>query len=104
MERGQVIGIFDASANRIWGSAEEIRSRSCELIAMGESSVISKSPLDPVVMEDGKGYACPAKSSSVYEGDRDKAFGETDDSSNQLVTSETGPWYRGRYASNIGAG
>ena len=66
------------------------------MVATNESSVIPKLPLDPIVMEDGQRDGCLANPSRAYESDGGKVFRETDDSSNQLVTSETDPWRRGR--------
>ena len=75
---------------------EEVGTRSGELVATDESTVISKPRLDAIVMEDGQGDGCLANPSSTYESDRTKVFRKADDFSNQFIASETGPWSRGR--------
>lgn len=42
-------------------------------------------------MEDRQRNGCLANSASAYESDWGKVFRETNNSSNQLVTSKTGP-------------
>ena len=71
-------------------------TRGRELVATDESAVVAKPVPDAIVMEDGQCDGCLANPSNTNESDRCQVFCETDDLPDQLVTSETCPWRRGR--------
>ena len=59
-----------------------------ELVATDESTVVTDSLFDAIVMEDGKSDGCLADSADPNESGGCEVF---DDLLNQLVMSETGP-------------
>ena len=62
--------------------------RGRELIAANESTVMAKSLLDPVVVEDSQGDGGLSDSASTDEGDWDEVLCEIDYLFDQLVASE----------------
>jgi len=66
--------------------------RGREFVTPDESTVVTKSLLDPVVVEDGQGDRGLPDSARTNEGDWSKPLGEIDYLLDQLVTSEEGPW------------
>ena len=72
-----------------------MRERGGEPVATDEPTVIAKTLLDAIVVEDNQGDARLANSASTDESDRSKVFCQTDDLLDQLTTSEMGPrWLR----------
>ena len=72
-----------------------MRERGGEPVATDEPTVIAKTLLDAIVVEDNQGDARLANSASTDESDRSEDFCQTDDLLDQLTTSETGPrWLR----------
>ena len=72
-----------------------MRERGGEPVATDEPTVIAKTLLDAIVVEDNKGDARLANSASTDESDRSEDFCQTDDLLDQLTTSEMGPrWLR----------
>ena len=69
---------------------------SWKLIATNESTVLAKSLLDPIVVEDGEGDGRFPDTPRTNESDWFQVFGESDDLLNQLVTSEAAPRGGGR--------
>ena len=67
-----------------------------ELVATDEPAVISELFLDAIVVENGQGDGCFPDPPWTEESDRCEGFSETNDLLNQLVASETGPWWWGR--------
>jgi len=72
--------------------AEEVSGRGRELIAANKSTVMAKSLLDPVVVENGQRDRGLADSASTNQGDRNKVLGEIDCLLDQLVASEERSW------------
>ena len=70
-----------------------------ELIAADESTVVSETLLDTIVMEDGESDGSFSNSPWTDEGNWSEVFSEIDDLLDQLATSETGPWRRRRQLS-----
>jgi hypothetical protein len=50
---GQILRVFDVCADDLGQSTEKMGSRSRELVAADEPPVVTKSLLDPIVVEDG---------------------------------------------------
>jgi hypothetical protein len=73
-----------------------MRTRSWELVATDESTVIAKPGLDAIVVKDGESDGCFPDPPCANEGDGFEVFGETNELLDQLVASETGPGWRGR--------
>ena len=72
-----------------------MRERGGEPVATDEPTVIAKTLLDAIVVEDNQGDARLANSASTDESDRSEDFCQTDDLLDQLTTSEMGPrWLR----------
>ena len=72
-----------------------MRERGGEPVATDEPTVIAKTLLDAIVVEDNKGDARLANSASTDESDRSEVFCQTDDLLDQLTTSEMGSrWLR----------
>ena len=71
-------------------------TRSRELIATDEPAVLAEPLLDAVVVEYSQSDGCLPDPPGTYESDGYEGFGETNDLLDQLVASETGPWWRGR--------
>ena len=78
-------------------------ARRGELVAADEPAVISKSLLDPIVMEDSQSDGSFADPPWTDESEWSEVFSKADDLLDQLVTSETGPRWRGREFSGRGA-
>ena len=75
-------------------------ARGGELVATDETTLVSKSLLDVIVMEDSQGNGRFPDPPRTDESDWNEVFCETDDLPDQLVTSETGPrGLRGRLPS-----
>ena len=62
------------------------------MVAADEPTVIAKSLLDPVVVENGQGDGRLSDSASADESDWGEVLGETDDLVDQLAASEERPW------------
>ena len=73
-----------------------MRARGGELVATDEPTVIAKSLLDPIVMENGQSGGCLANSTGTDESDWSEAFRETNNLLDQLVAPKGGPRWRGR--------
>ena len=71
-------------------------TRSWELVATDESTVVAEPFLDAIVVEDRKGSGRFANTRCTDESDRFEVFGETDHHFNEFVASETSPgsWRR----------
>ena len=67
-----------------------------ELVATDEPAVVSELFLDVIVVENSQGDGCFPNPPCAKEGDRCEGFSETNDLLDQLVTSKTGSWWRGR--------
>ena len=67
-----------------------------ELVTSDEPTVVSKSFLDAIVVEDGESDGCFPDPPCADESDWSEMFCEADDVLNQLLASETGPRRRGR--------
>jgi len=66
-------------------------ARGREFFAMNESTIVTKPPLDPIVVENCQGDGCLANPASADEGDRSKILDEFDYLLDQLAASEEGP-------------
>lgn len=70
--------------------------RSRELIATNEPPVITKLLLDATVVEDGQGNRRLPNTAGTDESDGSEVFCKTNDRFDEFVSSEAGPWRRGR--------
>jgi hypothetical protein len=93
---GQIFGVFDTCADGFGKAAEEMSTRSRELVATDEPAVLAEPFLDAVVVEDGQSNRRLPDPPYANESDGCEFFGETNDLLDQLVASETGPRRRGR--------
>ena len=93
---GQVIRVFDACTGNFRKPAQEIGSRSRELVATDESPVITKPFLDAIVVEDGQGNGRFPNATSTDESDWTKILRKGNDAFDEFVASETGPGRWGR--------
>ena len=71
-------------------------ARCGELVAADETTIVSESPLDEIVVEDDQGNGRLPDSPWTDQSDRGEGFYETDDLLDLLLTAETGPRWRGR--------
>ena len=71
-------------------------ARARELIATDESTILAKTSLDPIVVEDGESNRCFPDPPWADESDRFQVFGDPDDLLHQFIASKTVPWGRGR--------
>ena len=71
-------------------------TRSRELITTDKSTVIAKSVLDSIVVEDSKGDVCFPNAPCADESDGFEVFSESDDLLNQFVATKAGPGLWGR--------
>ena len=62
-----------------------------ELVATDEPTIVSKSFLDAIVVEDGQSNGCFPDPSWTDESDCSEVFCEANDLLDHLVPSETGP-------------
>ena len=99
MQGSQILGVFDACADDLGESAEEMSTRGGELVAADEPAVISEPLLDSIVVEDGQGDGCFPDPPWTDESDWGEVLCETDNLLDQIVASETGPRLRGRWLS-----
>ena len=67
-----------------------------ELITPDESTVVTESLPDAIVMEDGQCDGRLPDPTDTDESDWCEVFGQTDDLLDQLAASEARPWGRGR--------
>ena len=67
-----------------------------ELVTADKSTVVSKSSLDVIVVEDGQSDGRFPDPAWTDQSEWSEVFSETNDSLNQIVAPETGPWWRGR--------
>ena len=88
--------MFYPRTNGLGESGQEISARGRELITADESTVVAEPMLDPVVVEDGEGNRRFSNSACTDEGDWGEVFGETDDTLDKLLASETGSRRLGR--------
>jgi len=69
--------------------------RGGELVATDESTVVTKSSFDAIVVEDGQSGRRLANSASTDQSDWGQVFCETNNLFDQVVTSEEDPrWWR----------
>ena len=76
-------------------STEKVNARSGELVTADEPTVVSKSSLDAIVVENGQGDGCFPNPPCSDESDWREVFCEINDLLDQFVASETGPRWRG---------
>ena len=88
----QVLGVFNPCADNLGEPGKEMGTRSWELIASDESTVLAKSFFDPVVVKNCESDGRFADPSCADESNGFQVFGESDDPFNQIITSKTGPW------------
>jgi hypothetical protein len=86
----QILGVFDARTDDVREPAEEVSGRGRELVTTNKSTVMTKSLLDPVVVENGQGDGGLANSTSTNEGDWNEVLSEIDYLLDQLVASKEG--------------
>ena len=67
-----------------------------ELVAADESTLVTETLLDAILMKDGESDGCFSDSPWTDESNWGEIFSEIDDLFDQLGTSETGSWRRGR--------
>ena len=67
-----------------------------ELVAADESTLVTETLLDAILMEDIESDGSFSDSPWTDESDRSEVFGEINDLFDQLGTSEAGPRRRGR--------
>ena len=67
-----------------------------ELVAADESTIVSETLLDAIVVEDGQSDGCFPDSPRTNESERSDAFRKVNNLLYQLVASEAGPRWRGR--------
>ena len=67
-----------------------------ELVTADESTLVTETLLDAILMEDGESNGCFSNPPWTDESDWGEIFSEIDDLFDQLGTSETGPRPRGR--------
>ena len=94
--------MFYPCTNGLGESGQEIGARGRELIAADESTVVAEPLLNPVVVEDSEGNRRFSNSACTDEGDWDEVFGQTDDTLDKLLASETGSRRLGRQFSKWG--
>jgi hypothetical protein len=75
-------------------------TRGQKLVAADETTVLSKTFFDPIVVEDGECYRCFPDPPCANERDGLEIFSESDDLLNQFIASETVPRGRGRRFTN----
>ena len=88
--------IFDASADGLGELVEEMKARWGELVAADETTVVSKSFLEAIVVEDGQGNGRFPDPPWTDESDWGQVFCEADHLLDHFVTTETGPRWWGR--------
>ena len=71
-------------------------TRSGELVATDEPTVLAKPLLDAILVENSPGDGCLPDPSCTDESDGCEGFGETNDLLDQFTASETGPRPWGR--------
>ena len=91
-----ILRVFNPRANDLGEAGEEMKDRGREFIAADESTVTAKSLLDPIVVEDSEGNRRFPDPPCTDQGDGLQFFGDPDDLVNEFLTSEAGPWRRGR--------
>ena len=67
-----------------------------ELVAADESTLVTETLLDAILMKDGESNGCFSDPPWTDESDWSEIFSEIDDLLDQLGTSETGSWRRRR--------
>lgn len=68
-EGRQVLGVFDPRTDDLGQSGKETSTRSQDLFATNESTVLAKSLFDPIVVENGEGNRCFPDPSCADESD-----------------------------------
>ena len=95
LKGGQTLRIFDPCADHLGESAEEVGAGGRKLIAAKEPTVVSKSLLDALVVEDGQSNGGFPDSPWADEGDRGEGFREAHHLPDQFVAPKTGSWWQG---------
>ena len=67
-----------------------------ELVAADKSTVVPEPDLDAIAVEDGQSNGRFPDPGWTDQGDWCEVFSEDDDPLDQLVASETSPWWWGR--------
>ena len=95
-EGSQILRIFDAGANNLCKSTEEVCSRSWKPVTVDEPSIFAKTLLDATVVENGQGNGCFPDTTNTNECNGIEAFGKGSDTFDELLASEKGPrgWRR----------
>ena len=88
--------MFDLRTDDLGESGKEMGTRSRELIATDESTVLAKSSFYPLVVEDGESDRCFPNSPCTNKSDGFKSFGKFNNLLNKVITSETVPGCWGR--------
>ena len=88
----QAFGVFDPCTDDLGNPGKEMCARSWKLIATDESTVLAKSFLDPMVVEDSESDRCFPNPPRTDESDGFEVLGKSDDVPNQLIASKAGPW------------
>ena len=95
---GQVLRVFDARANGLGESTEEMSVGCGKLVARNEPTVTTKPLFDALIVEDGKDDGCLAYSVGADQSDGGEALGRMNDSLNQLVApKEESRWRRRKF-------
>jgi hypothetical protein len=79
LEGNQSFRVFDARTNDLGESVEKMGTRSGEPVAANESTIVAKSLLDAIVMEDFQRDGRLADSPGAYECDGFEVFRKTND-------------------------
>jgi len=82
--------VFDAGTDDV-GEPSEVGTGGGEFVAADEQTIVPKSLLDPIVVENGEGDRSLADPTSTNESDWSEVLGEIDNLLDQLVASEEGP-------------
>jgi hypothetical protein len=90
----QVVRVFDTCADGVGEPTEEIGERGGERVATDETTIVTKSLLDAVVVEDSEGDGGLADSAGADESDGSEAFCKTNDLLDPFVASEEDSWWR----------
>ena len=98
-QRGQILRVLEACADRLGESAEKMSARGGELVATDEPTVGSEPFLDTIVVEDGESDGRFPDSPRADESDWCEIFCEADDLLDQTLASITGPRRWGRQLS-----
>jgi hypothetical protein len=90
----QVIRVLNACTDDLEEPAEETSEQGRELIATDEPTVVVKSLLDAIIVEDSQRDGSLGNSAGTDESDRSEVFYNTNDLLDQFVASKEGPrWW-----------